>query len=167
MKRARAIPIPAGRLLAAGGLPPKDDGVVHLQLWHQMLPEDRALLARVVAEYVARHDSLRVDVVYKETEELRSSFQSAALAGFGPDLIYGPSDQVGPFATMGFIRELDDVLPPERLLELDSVAIVRRQGHIYQLADRVGNHLTLVYNTKLVPVPPQTTDETDRHWPAR
>jgi arabinogalactan oligomer/maltooligosaccharide transport system permease protein len=124
-----------------------------------MLPEDRTLLAKVVAVYEKAHPNVHVELIYKETEELRSAFQSASLAGLGPDLIYGPSDQVGPFATMGFVRELDDVIPAARIPELDSRAAVTFKGHIYQLADRVGNHLTLVYNTKLVPVPPQNTDE--------
>jgi arabinogalactan oligomer / maltooligosaccharide transport system permease protein len=137
----------------------KENGMVRLQLWHQMLPEDRELLARVVAAYEAQHDSVIVELIYKETEELRSGFQSAALAGLGPDLIFGPSDQVGPFATMGFIKPLDGLLTEKRAAELDPRAVVKYKGHVCQIADRVGNHLTLVYNTKLIPVPPKNTDE--------
>jgi maltose-binding protein MalE len=33
------------------------------------------------------------------------------------------------------------------------------KGHLYQVADKLGNHLTLVYNRKLVPVPPATDEE--------
>jgi maltose-binding protein MalE len=33
------------------------------------------------------------------------------------------------------------------------------KGHLYQVADKLGNHLTLVYNKKLVPVPPTTERE--------
>ena len=33
------------------------------------------------------------------------------------------------------------------------------KGHLYQVADKLGNHLTLVYNKKLVPVPPTTDEE--------
>ena len=33
------------------------------------------------------------------------------------------------------------------------------RGHLYQVADKLGNHLTLVYNKKLVPVPPTTEEE--------
>jgi arabinogalactan oligomer/maltooligosaccharide transport system permease protein len=137
----------------------KPSSMVQLQLWHQMLPEDRVLLAKVVTQYEAAHPNLHVELIYKETEELRSAFQSASLAGLGPDLIYGPSDQVGPFATMGFVRPLDDAIPASRLSQLDSRAAVTFKGHIYQLADRVGNHLALVYNTKLIPQPPKNTDD--------
>ena len=85
----------------------RSDGVTHLQLWNQMLPEDRALLESLVKAYEAARESVSVEVIYKETEELRSSFQTASLAGLGPDLIFGPSDQIGPFATMGFVRPLE------------------------------------------------------------
>lgn len=137
----------------------RHDGVVRLQIWHQLRPEDRALLAKVVREYETIHDSLAVEVIYKETEELRSSYQSAALAGLGPCLIHGPADQVGPLATMGFIRPLEDILPAPRLAELDSAALIVYRGHLFQAPDRVGNHLALVYNKDILPEPPRNTDE--------
>lgn len=124
-----------------------------------MQPEDRAVLTRVIQRYDANLPNVEIEVIYKETEELRSNFQSAALAGLGPDLIYGPSDQVGPFATMQFVRPLDDVFAADDLTRFDARAIVKFKGRTYQLADRIGNHLALVYNKKLMPVPPQNTDE--------
>lgn len=145
-------------LLLAGGCK-RDDGIARLQLWHQMQPEDRAILEQVISAYDRQHADVEISVIYKETEDLRSSFQSAALAGLGPDLIYGPSDQVGPFATMGFIQPLQTLLPAARLAQFDEKAVVRFKGGVYQVADRVGNHLTLVYNKKLLPVPPTNSDE--------
>lgn len=135
------------------------DSVVQIQIWHNMQPEDRTILAQVVGRYAASNPQVNIGLIYKETEELRSSFQSAALAGLGPALIYGPSDQVGPLATMGFIRPLEELFPAERIAELDSAGVVRYQGHVYQIADRVGNHLALLYNRELLPVPPLNTDE--------
>jgi arabinogalactan oligomer/maltooligosaccharide transport system permease protein len=137
----------------------KNDGVLHLQLWHQMQPEDRAVLEHAVKAYDDARDSLQITVIYKETEDLRSSFQSAALAGLGPDLIYGPSDQVGPFATMQFVEPLGDLIVDSRQKELDPRCLVDYKGEVYMIADRIGNHLTLVYNTDLLPEPPQNTDD--------
>jgi maltose-binding protein MalE len=148
----------AAMLLCALGCE-KRDGATRIQLWHQMQPEDRAVLMQVIAEYDSAHANVEVEVIYKETEDLRSSFQTAALAGLGPDLIYGPSDQVGPFATMQFVEPLDRLVDANLLKKLDERAAVKFKGHIYQVADRIGNHLTLVYNKKLLPVPPKTTDE--------
>lgn len=158
----RTLCISLAALLCAGFLFAscrRDDGITRLQLWNQMLPEDRALLVEMVKAYETSHPQVRVEVIYKETEDLRSSFQTASLAGLGPDLIFGPSDQVGPFATMGFIRPLEDVFDPARAAELDSVCLVRFKGHVYQIADRVGNHLTLVWNSKLLARAPENTDE--------
>jgi arabinogalactan oligomer/maltooligosaccharide transport system permease protein len=137
----------------------KRDSITRIQLWHQMQPEDRAVLMRVVGSYDSARSEVEIEVIYKETEDLRSSFQTAALAGLGPDLIYGPSDQVGPFATMQFVEPLDSLIDANLLRKLDERAAVRFKGHIYQIADRIGNHLTLVYNKKLLPTPPKTTDE--------
>ncbi len=137
----------------------RDDGIVRLQVWHQMQPEDRAVLEQAVRDYDMAHDSLEISVIYKETEELRSGFQAAALAGLGPDLVYGPSDQVGPFATMEFVHPLGGVLSKSRELELDTRALVTFRGEVYQIADRVGNHLALVYNKKLLPRVPENTDQ--------
>lgn len=137
----------------------EDDGVTRIQLWHQMQTEDRAVLARVIEAYDAQNYSVQIEVIYKETEELRSSFQSAALAGLGPDLIYGPSDQVGPLATMQFVQPLDQWFSNDECARFDDRAVVKFKGKTYQLADRIGNHLALVYNKKLLPIPPRTTDE--------
>ena len=71
----------------------------------------------------------------------------------------GPSDQVGPLATMQFIKGLDNILDQNRLLEYDPRCIVSYRDSIYMIADRIGNHLALVYNTDLLPEPPQDTDE--------
>ncbi|MBK6911545.1 MAG: extracellular solute-binding protein [bacterium] len=137
----------------------RDDRITRIQIWHQMQPEDRAVLTRVIADYDARLDSVEIEVIYKETEELRSNYQSAALAGLGPDLLYGPSDQVGPMATMQFVRPLDDLFAADEWNRFDERAVVKFKGKTYQLADRIGNHLALVYNKKLMPEPPRTTDE--------
>ncbi|MGZ3737357.1 MAG: extracellular solute-binding protein, partial [Bdellovibrionota bacterium] len=70
-----------------------------IHLWHQMMYSQRQALAELAARFEAEHPGAKVVLTYRETEELRSSFQAAALGGSGPELIYGPSDQVGPLAT--------------------------------------------------------------------
>ena len=49
--------------------------------------------------------------------------------------------------------------PKEWLAQYDHAALTWYKGHLYQVADKLGNHLTLVYNKKLVPVPPTTEEE--------
>lgn len=128
-------------------------------IWHQMQVEERAVLEKLCNEYMAMNPGVKINVLYKETEELRSGFQNAALAGLGPEIIYGPSDQVGPFSRMGIIMPMETLFPPETLSQFDPRGLTYFDGHLYQIGDQIGNHLVLVYNKKLVPNPPQNTDE--------
>jgi arabinogalactan oligomer/maltooligosaccharide transport system permease protein len=129
-----------------------------ITIWHQMASEGRVVLDSIAQSWGRQH-GYSITVLYKETEELRSAFQIAALAGGGPELVYGPSDQVGPFKTMNLIMPLDDLFDSDFLASFDPIGLVKFEGNLYQIADRIGNHLCLVYNKALVPQPPQTTDE--------
>jgi maltose-binding protein MalE len=114
---------------------------------------------RVLDQYMKQHPIQRASQIYYETEELRSNYIVAALGGSGPDLVYGPADMVGPFYDMNLIQPLEDFFSTAELAQFDPMGLVRLQGHLYMLADRIGNHLTFVYNKKLLSKPPQTTDE--------
>lgn len=135
------------------------EGPLRMQVWHQMQPTDREVLERAVKSWDARHPEVTVTVLYKETEELRTTYQTAALAGLGPELIFGPSDQVGPLTIMGFIQPLEDFFSEAELAEFDTACLVNFRGHLFQVADRIGNHLTLIYNKRLLPEPPKNSDE--------
>jgi maltose-binding protein MalE len=114
---------------------------------------------RVLDEYMKTHQIQRASQIYYETEELRSNFIVAALGGSGPDLVYGPADMVGPFYDMNLIQPLEEFFSHDELAQFDPMGLVRLKGHLYMMADRIGNHLTLVYNKKFLSKPPQTTDE--------
>lgn len=102
---------------------------------------------------------MRCAQVYYEPEELRSNYQIATLGGSGPDLVYGPGDQVGPFSEMGLIAPLERQLSPDVVDAFLPEGLVWRHGRLYQLSDQIGNHLHLVYNKALVHQPPRDTDE--------
>ncbi len=131
----------------------------HIQLWHQMIYSHREVLAEILSEFEKKNPDIKVQSTYRETEELRSSYQSAAMGGRGPEIISGPSDQIGPFATMGIIRPLDSILDQDSFAKYDTLAVPRFKGQHYVVGDSVGNNLTLIYNKKLLPRPPTTTDE--------
>jgi arabinogalactan oligomer / maltooligosaccharide transport system permease protein len=130
---------------------------VKIHLWHQMMYAQRVVLAELAHRFELVHPGTQLVLTYRETEELRSSFQAAALGGSGPELIYGPSDQVGPLATMGLIAPLESDLGD--LSDFDPAARVTFRDHLFALGDGVGNHLMLLYNRKLVPKAPETTEE--------
>lgn len=150
---------------AVGGCGPRQSGTT-VTIWHQSRPNEREFLAEEITRFEADNPGVHVRPLYKETEELRSGFQAAALAGSGPELVYGPSDVLDTFHTMGLIQDLGDWLPAaERndfvagsLTSLPSRIDPARQ-ELVQIGDRFGNHLVLVYNRRLVPEPPTTTDE--------
>ena len=128
-------------------------------IWHQMRVDERVILEDQLKRFMAANPGVTVDAVYKETEELRSGFIIAAIAGQGPDLVYGPSDQVGPFEVMEIIRPLEDLFDEDYLVAFTPQGLTYYRGHLYQIADKLGNHLTLVYNRGLLNAPPQTDIE--------
>ena len=128
-------------------------------IWHQMRVDERIVLDGQLKKFMQEHPGVTVEEIYKETEELRSGFIVAAIAGQGPDLVYGPSDQVGPFQVMGIIDPLEPLFDKEYLDKFIPKGLTWYKGHLYQIADKIGNHLTLIYNKALVSVPPQTDVE--------
>lgn len=134
-------------------------GPFTITLWEQMDPQERVVQAKQIEAYERDHPGMKIELSHYSTEDLRTQFQTAAIAGSGPDLVYGPSDQVGPFSVMGLILPIDTVFSAEELSEFRSEAFDRLGGHIYALPDQIGNHLTLVYNKALLPNPPKTMSE--------
>jgi maltose-binding protein MalE len=131
----------------------------HIVIWHTMRIDERIILENQLKRYMTLHPDILVESLYKETETLRSGYIIAAIAGQGPDLVYGPSDQVGPFQVMNIIVPLEDLFEKEYLDSFNPKALTYYKGHLYQLADKLGNHLALVYNKNLVKEPPQTDEE--------
>ncbi len=157
----QTIIILASVLLALIGLgcASKGEGKIRITIWHQMRVDERLILEKQLKRFMVLHPEVLAEQLYKETEELRSGFIVAAIAGQGPELVYGPSDQVGPFQVMDIIMPLEDLFDKQYLDGFNPKGLTYYKGHLFQIADKLGNHLTLVYNKKLVQVPPQTDEE--------
>ena len=158
---ARAVfaVISAAALAAAGLGCAKKPQSVEIVIWDQRDPGESAFLKKNLQAYQASHPNVHVLRSQYETENLRTQFQIAAAAGGGPDLVYGPSDQVGPFSVLRIIQPIDGLVPADTLARFHPAAFDTLAGHIYALPDQMGNHLTLVYNRALVPEPPQDLDQ--------
>lgn len=135
------------------------DGPVRVRLWHQLIYAHREVQAKLIAEFEKENPDIVIESIYRETEALRSGFQSAALVGGGPEIVQGPSDQVGPLSVMGLLAPMEDYFTPEELADFDPLALIRVHDRLLMVGDTVGNHLSLIYNRKLVSEPPTTTDE--------
>ena len=140
------------------GPPPPGEPIV-IRIWHQKDSGERAFLESWTAAYNARQDSVRVETLYKETEELRNHYVFAAIGGKGPDLIYGPSDNVGTLALTETIRPLDGLLPEAFVAGFTDDGLLTYEGGVYGVADQIGNQLTFVYNADEMADPPGTLAE--------
>jgi len=156
MTRAALFLIAMGVILSGCRRADDPDRIV---IWHQMRVDERIILERQLSAFMKLHPGIRVEQVYKETEELRSGFIIASIAGQGPDLVYGPSDMVGPFEVMDIILPLDSLFSREYLDRFIPEGLTYHHGKLFQIADKLGNHLTLVYNKKILRDPPKTDRE--------
>src|SRR5205807_2181444 len=130
------------------------DTRTHIRIWHQKISAERDLFHEHVQRFNATHPNCVVDTLYKENEELRNLFVIAAVAGQGPDIIYGPADNVGVLVTTQTILRLDKIFSEDFFSRFVPRGIVRWKNAPWLAGDQIGNHLTLVYNTALVPQPP-------------
>ncbi len=127
-----------------------------------MRPVERDLLQKKLDEFAATHPQYEFRQLYYQTEELRPNYMISALAGKGPDLIHVASDNVGPLSELKVVKPLEDYFDQaylDQFLTDPFSANTTLDGHLYQIADRVGNHLTLVYNKKFVKEPPRTIED--------
>lgn len=128
----------------------KAAGPVTISIWEQMDPKEEERFQRHLQAYMTAHPGVKIENSHFNTEDLRSQFQNAANAGGGPDLVYGPSDQVGPFSVLKIITPIETLVPADVLAKFHRAAFDTLDGHIWALPDQIGNHLVLVYNRDLV-----------------
>jgi maltose-binding protein MalE len=135
------------------------DDRVRIRIWHQKDGAERPFFEQAVAEYNRLNPDRRVEVLYRETEELRNLFIVGSIGGSGPELIFGPADNVSLFAITDAAKPIDEVLDASFLAQFSDDGIIEWEGRPYLIADQVGNHLAFVYNRRMMPRPPETTDE--------
>ena len=147
--------------LAVPSCAPKSGGKAArtLVIWEQMDPEERVRFEANLAAFQQAHPGVEIQHTPYETEQLRTQFQTAAAGGGGPDLVFGPSDQVGPLSLLKTIQPLDQTLPAGFFDRFVPTALDTLDGHLYAAPDQVGNHLVLCFNRKLVPKAPETAEE--------
>ena len=139
-----------------------DRNTKKIVIWSSMRPIERSLLDTLLSEFSTSYPQYRFVQLFYAPEEARTNFIISSLAGKGPALIHGASDNIGPFVELGVIQPLENYFSEKELADFLNQPFPANtffRGHLYQIADRVGNHLCLVYNKKLVKKPPQTMSE--------
>jgi len=138
------------------------DGDNKIVIWTSLRPVERDLLQTKLDSFSQNYPEYKFIQLFYAPEELRTNFIIAALAGKGPALIHCASDFIGPLSELEVIRPLEDLYQSEFLAQFITKpfdANTTFAGHLYQIADRVGNHLCLVYNKDIIAQPPSTVAE--------
>ncbi|GAB4380692.1 MAG: maltose ABC transporter substrate-binding protein [Calditrichia bacterium] len=131
-------------------------------VWTSLRPVERQLLQQKLDQFSRRYPQFEFTQLFYAPEELRTNFIISALAGKGPALIHCASDFIGPLSELEVIQPLNEFFDPTFLDSFITTPIPANtvfRGNLYQIADRVGNHLCLVYNKEMIARPPQSIAE--------
>lgn len=159
LHRSRTVPLLLIVLFLLSACAEKKERII---IWNSMRPVERALLDSLLDSFSPRYPEYDFQQLFYAPEEARTNFIISSLAGKGPELLHSASDNIGPFVDLQVIRPLDDLFSSvflDSFLNDPVIANTYYHGKLYQLADRVGNHLCLVYNKDLISKPPQTMNE--------
>ncbi len=134
----------------------KESGPVSLALWTKEGEADGTLqwVEKLAEEFEASNPKVTIEVLNKNVETLREDYQTAALAGTAPDLLWTVSDHAGPFVTADLIQPVEDLFDMSQY-----VKSVEMKGHTWAVPISTGNHLMLMYNKNLISAAPKNTDE--------
>ena len=105
----------------------------------------------IIKDFQATHPGVTVKRAHYKTEDLRTQFQTAAMAGGGADVLWAPNDFAGPFSVMGIIQPVESLAKPERFAKEVVAAASDASGHLWGVPLSRGNHLMLFVNKKLLP----------------
>ncbi|MGL4672451.1 extracellular solute-binding protein [Cetobacterium sp.] len=132
-----------------------------ITLWEQMEPAVRPTYLKLVDEFMKKNPDVKVNVVHYSVEDLRTQFQNASLAGQGPDIVYGPNDNIGIFTVSDLIKPIDKVISKDLMNKFNEGALKSGMynNEVYLLPEFLGNQIALLYNKKLVTNAPKTWDE--------
>ena len=127
-----------------------------------MRPLGTKILQQKLEQFSRQYPGWEFRQLFYEPETARTNYIISAMGGSGPALFWGASDNIGPFVELEVIKQLDTLFDQSFLDEFITEPVPANtvfQGHLYQIADQVGNHLCLVYNKKIVANPPKTIHE--------
>ena len=135
----------------------RDKGLV---LWHSYRAQERATLEALAAEWTARHPDTPLQLLAVPHETFADKITAAAPRGHGPDLMIFAHDRLGDWAASRIVEPIE-FFADEKLLDhyirpvLDALVY---GDSLYGLPLSYKS-TALFYNRKLVPKPPETTDE--------
>ncbi len=136
-----------------------DSGPIEIVLWEIMDPDEREILDQFIVAFNESHTGVVLSRSNFSPEQLRTQFLTSAMGGGGADLIFGPSDNAGPFSIAEVVYAIDEIYPSEYLEKFIPIGFDTLGGHTWMLPAQVGNHLCLICNNDMVERPPATFEE--------
>jgi len=127
---------------------------VTINIWEQHDDTIDKVFDGLIEEFMKANPGIKVVRTHYGTEDLREQFRTAALGGGGPEMIFGPNDNIGTMVQTGILMPLDDMLAGVlKKLSPAAVEASSLEGKVYGLPILVGNTLTLLYNKSMVDKP--------------
>jgi maltose-binding protein MalE len=109
-------------------------------------------------QFMANNPEIKVVRTTYQTEDLRQKFITTATAGKAAEIVFGPSDMVGPLATANLLQPVD-ALTDLNIFVPAALDAVKLEGKTWGIPMSYGNHLMLMFNKAMVKTAPQNTDE--------
>lgn len=131
---------------------------VEISLWDQEESENTKVMDEWITRFTTAHPNIRVVRQTYPNEDLRTKFTTAATAGQAAELVWGPNDIAGVFATAKLIQPAEGFVDVSKFTPAASEP-VRLRGAVMGVPMTYGNHLMLFFNKNLVANAPTTTDE--------
>ncbi len=130
-------------------------------IWHDygQGSSEEAALNQIVDAYRKANPDVTLYVFQVSYDQIFTKWETAVMAGGGPDMFTAPNDNLGREARAGLIRDITNVMKGK----LDGVAPfaidgLTMDGRLYGVP-MLPKALALYYNKSTIPKPPATTDE--------
>lgn len=120
-------------------------------------PEAVAFIEKIAADYQAEK-GVAVKVTGIDMVEGDYKHTMDGPAGIGPDILYGPHNDVGDKSAQGLFAPLTISQETLDLVVPSAVEACTYDGNLYVMPESMSTNL-LIYNKDLVPEPPDTWDE--------
>lgn len=129
-------------------------------LWHSYRAGERKALEQVVKSFNDKQTEVKVRLLSVPYDAFADKITAAVPRGKGPDLFIFAQDRLGDWAASGVIESVDFWLTDEMREAFlpPTLDALTYDDTVYGLPMAV-KMVALIYNTKLVPNPPKTTDE--------
>lgn len=130
-----------------------------IKFWHSWSGEEAAILSSVVAKYESASGN-KVIISGVPFDAFQSKFKGMSSRGTPPDVIVGPADWLGIFASSNLLLPLDSHISESDKKDFikSSISSCYFNNTLYGLPESV-RILALYYNKTLIPVAPSNTKD--------